>query len=123
LAAIVREGLENSVERHQRNAKILYKQLEDAGFKLFVEDEVIFYGFTRSYIFQKLRLPCLTTVRVPDGVDWKAVIGNLMQNGYEIAGGLGATTGKIWRIGTFGLNSSPNRFSELPQLLKRAAKL
>jgi aspartate aminotransferase-like enzyme len=46
-----------------------------------------------------------------------------MAQGYEIAGGLGATTGKIWRIGTFGLNSDPERFGELPKLLKQHSKI
>ena len=49
----------------------------------------------------------MTTVKVPDGVDWKAVQSKLMARGYEIAGGLGSTVGKIWRIGTFGINSNP----------------
>uniref|UniRef100_A0A915CMS0 Aminotransferase class V domain-containing protein n=1 Tax=Ditylenchus dipsaci TaxID=166011 RepID=A0A915CMS0_9BILA len=35
------------------------------------------------------RLPCLTTVKVPKGVDWKQVQGELMTKGIEIAGGLG----------------------------------
>jgi alanine-glyoxylate transaminase/serine-glyoxylate transaminase/serine-pyruvate transaminase len=40
LAAVVREGIDASVKRHQRNAKILHEQLKSAGFELFVEDEV-----------------------------------------------------------------------------------
>lgn len=65
----------------------------------------------------------MTTVKVPDGVDWKQVQLKLMANGIEIAGGLGATTGKIWRIGTFGLNSDVDRFSEIPKILKHESKI
>lgn len=42
LAAVVREGIDRSVKRHQDNAKVLHEQLKNAGFKLFVEDEVSF---------------------------------------------------------------------------------
>jgi len=59
-------------------------------------------------------------VRVPDGVDWKAVQSKLMAQGYEIAGGLGPTAGKIWRIGTFGVNSNPEDIDALKLALKSA---
>ncbi|CAD5212051.1 unnamed protein product [Bursaphelenchus okinawaensis] len=110
LAAVAVERIDQSVERHQANAKILYQLLNDNGFECFVQKE-------------ENRLPCLTTVKVPEGVDWKSVQDNLMSQKWEIAGGLGATVGKIWRIGTFGLNSDPQRFHQLPTLLKQAAKL
>ncbi|KAI6243006.1 Alanine--glyoxylate aminotransferase [Aphelenchoides fujianensis] len=54
LAAVVREGVDESVERHRQNAQLLYSLLEQNGFQLFVEKP-------------ELRLPCLTTVRVPEG--------------------------------------------------------
>lgn len=59
-------------------------------------------------------------MRVPDGVDWKAVQSKLMAQGYEIAGGLGPTAGKIWRIGTFGVNSNPEDIEALKLALKSA---
>ena len=46
-----------------------------------------------------------------------------MEQKYEVAGGLGATAGKIWRIGTFGINSDPERFGPLADRLKKAARL
>jgi len=110
LAVIIREGIEASIERHQTNAKILHEKLQNAGFELFVTDE-------------NARLPCLTTVKVPENVNWITVRDSLMNQGYEIAGGLGATTGKIWIIGTFGLNCTPSRFAEIPALLKHASKI
>jgi aspartate aminotransferase-like enzyme len=37
---------------------------------------------------------------VPDGVDWAAVVKNAMDKyNVEIAGGLGPTAGKVWRVG------------------------
>uniref|UniRef100_A0A0K0DSY5 Alanine--glyoxylate aminotransferase n=1 Tax=Strongyloides stercoralis TaxID=6248 RepID=A0A0K0DSY5_STRER len=105
LADIVQEGIDNSVARHQENAKILYKELNKIGLEPFVEDE-------------NLRLPCLTTVKVPENVSWQQVIGCMMENGIEIAGGLGSTAGKIWRIGTFGQNSNQQTIEKVTKQLK-----
>lgn len=38
--------------------------------------------------------------QVPEGVDWAAVVKNAMDKySVEIAGGLGPTAGKVWRVG------------------------
>ena len=48
-------------------------------------------------------LPSLNAVRVPDGVDSKAVTRALLtDHGIEIAGGLGDLAGQIFRIGCMG---------------------
>lgn len=42
----------------------------------------------------------MNTIKVPEGVDWAAVTKNAMDKyNLEIAGGLGPTAGKVWRIG------------------------
>jgi alanine-glyoxylate transaminase/serine-glyoxylate transaminase/serine-pyruvate transaminase len=47
-----------------------------------------------------IRLPELTTVHIPDGVNDAAVRGQLLEQfGIEIGGGLGAFKGKLWRVG------------------------
>uniref|UniRef100_A0A8R1HQN8 Alanine--glyoxylate aminotransferase n=1 Tax=Caenorhabditis japonica TaxID=281687 RepID=A0A8R1HQN8_CAEJA len=104
LSAIAKEGIDESIQRHKDNAQVLYAALKKHGLEPFVENE-------------KLRLPCLTTVKVPEGVDWKEVAGKMLQNGVEIAGGLGATVGKIWRVGTFGLNSDKSKIEKVVELL------
>ncbi len=39
-------------------------------------------------------------LQVPAGVDWAAVVKNAMDKfSVEIAGGLGPTAGKVWRVG------------------------
>ena len=74
-----------------------------------------------SFLFlQNIRLPCLTTVKVPAGVDWKKVADTLMSQKIEIAGGLGPTVGKIWRIGTFGINSDKQKIEKVVAALKAA---
>lgn len=76
---------------------------------------------------QEWRLPCLHTVIVPEGVDWKAVQATLFSKGIEVAGGLGATLGKIFRIGTFGANSEPEKakkiIAEFIEVLKSQSEL
>ena len=45
---------------------------------------------------QTLRLPTVTTVEVPAGIDWKEVAMYVMSKyKIEIAGGLGASAGKV----------------------------
>jgi len=109
LALLAKEGIEKCVHRHAENAKRLYDGLHSIGLELFVENP-------------DYRLPCLTTVKVPAGVDWKAVVDKLMSQRIEISGGLGPTIGKIWRIGTFGVNSSPESIDRVVKALHEALK-
>lgn len=46
-----------------------------------------------------LRLITVNTIKVPEGVDWAALVKNAMDKfNLEIAGGLGPTAGKVWRV-------------------------
>jgi alanine-glyoxylate transaminase/serine-glyoxylate transaminase/serine-pyruvate transaminase len=41
----------------------------------------------------------VNTIKVPEGVDWAALVKNAMDKfNLEIAGGLGPTMGKVWRV-------------------------
>lgn len=54
------------------------------------------------------RLATVNTIEVPEGVDFAKVIGNAMEKfSVEIAGGLGPSAGKVWRIGVMGANANP----------------
>lgn len=45
---------------------------------------------------QAARLPTVTTIRVPEGYNWKEITDFLMdKHSIEIAGGLGPTAGKV----------------------------
>ncbi|KAK6738516.1 hypothetical protein RB195_020551 [Necator americanus] len=109
LAVIAKEGIDEGVRRHVENAKFLYEKLKEERLECFVEQE-------------KWRLPCLTTVKVPEGVDWKGVMEEMMKQGTEIAGGLGPTVGKLWRIGTFGGNSDKQKIEKVVKLLAETIK-
>lgn len=89
LRLIVEEGLENVQERHWNLGRKLQRGLEELGLSLHVEE--------------KYRLPQLTSVHIPEGVDDLSVRKELLQTyGIEIGGGLGELKGKIWRVGLMG---------------------
>lgn len=89
LRLIAEEGLEARYLRHVETWQALVRGLEALGLELLVEREH--------------RLPTLTAVRVPPGVDEAAVRRRLLeQYNIEIGGGLGPLKGKIWRIGLMG---------------------
>jgi alanine-glyoxylate transaminase/serine-glyoxylate transaminase/serine-pyruvate transaminase len=93
LRLVLEEGLDERHERHRRNARALCAGLEAMGLELLVP--------------KAERLPQLTAVRVPGGIDDAAVRGELYNRfGLEIGGGLGPLKGKIWRIGLMGAGSS-----------------
>lgn len=93
LMEIREEGLEVRFARHRRNQRALIAGLEAMGLALLVPEPA-------------WRLPSLTTVLVPEGVEDKAVRGALLRKyGIEIGGGLGRLAGRIWRIGLMGYAS------------------
>ncbi|HSM80571.1 MAG TPA: alanine--glyoxylate aminotransferase family protein [Nodosilinea sp.] len=104
LRLLAEEGLEARWQRHQQTATYLWARLAELGLTCHVEES--------------LRLPTLTTVRVPDGVDAKAVSRQLMtDHNIEVGGGLGDLGGKVWRIGLMGYNSQPEHVDTLIQAL------
>lgn len=93
LRMIKEEGLEARFARHKEAHKALVDGLGEMGLKLVVNEPY--------------RLPSLTTVYVPEGVDEAAVRKQLMQEFLiDISGGLGVFKGKIWRIGLMGVNAT-----------------
>jgi alanine-glyoxylate transaminase/serine-glyoxylate transaminase/serine-pyruvate transaminase len=92
LRVVLEEGLEARWERHRRNAAALHAGLEAMGLKLVAQ--------------QGYRLPQLTTVGVPDGIDEAKVRAEMLRKfNIEIAAGLGPLKGKVWRIGLMGESS------------------
>ena len=92
LRLLAEEGLENSWTRHKANSEKLWDGLENIGLNMLVP--------------LHLRLPTLTTVLIPPGVDGKSFSLHLLNNyGVEIGVGLGSLAGKVWRIGLMGYNS------------------
>ena len=71
------------------------------------------------HVKQDLRLPTLTTVNIPQGIDGKAFTLHLLNNfGIEIGGGLGSLAGKVWRIGLMGFNSKLENVEKILNLFE-----
>ncbi|MDW7675609.1 MAG: alanine--glyoxylate aminotransferase family protein [Bacillota bacterium] len=90
LRLILEEGLENVYKRHMTLGRALQGGLTAMGLELVVKDEAI-------------RLPNLTSVKIPEGISDAEVRGRLLNEfDLEIGGGLGDLKGKAWRIGLMG---------------------
>ncbi|CAI5952937.1 unnamed protein product [Closterium sp. NIES-65] len=154
LALVVDEGLESVWHRHQsladklcagieesdphtptpRPSSLLSSSTHQLGLELFVKDPAI-------------RLPTVTTIKVPEGVQWAHVTAYLMEKynleiagglgptvgmwaqvtaylmekyNLEIAGGLGPTVGMVWRIGIMGNNARPANIALVLRALRDA---
>ena len=105
LKLVLEEGIEARWARHQENAELLWDGLENLGLKLVIP---------REY-----RLPSLTTVFTPEGIDEAGVRRRLLNEyNVEIAGGLGIFAGKVWRIGLMGYSSRRENITLLLGALK-----
>jgi alanine-glyoxylate transaminase/serine-glyoxylate transaminase/serine-pyruvate transaminase len=95
LGRILDEGLEQVWARHEEVGRLLQDGLEKMGLELWAA--------------AGSRLPELTTVKVPDGVDSTAVRALLLErHGLEIGGGVGPFADTVWRIGLMGHNARPD---------------
>lgn len=93
LRIIKEEGLEARWRRHRLNQQSLVAGLEAMGLNLVVQPEY--------------RLPSLTTVFLPEGLDDARARKKLLDEfGIEVGGGLGKFKGKVWRLGLMGTNST-----------------
>ncbi|TWE01793.1 (S)-ureidoglycine-glyoxylate aminotransferase [Neobacillus bataviensis] len=89
LRLVLIEGLQQRFDRHMLHEKALIAGLEAMGLRLF--------GDSRH------KLPCVTCVEIPNGVDGESVRKMLLDEfSIEIASSFGPLHGKIWRIGTMG---------------------
>ena len=92
LRIVVEEGLEARFKRHLANSTALQAGLQAMGLELAAQP-----GY---------RLPQLTAVRVPGGIDDAKVRAELLRIfNLEIGAGLGVFKGKVWRIGLMGESS------------------
>ncbi|HEX5432200.1 MAG TPA: aminotransferase class V-fold PLP-dependent enzyme [Bryobacteraceae bacterium] len=89
LAAILEEGVEKRFARHARVHDEFVRRVEAMGLKM--------------HAAAGQRIPNLSTVRVPEGVNDAQVRKALLDEfGIEISGGFGPLAGKIFRIGMMG---------------------
>jgi alanine-glyoxylate transaminase/serine-glyoxylate transaminase/serine-pyruvate transaminase len=105
LGALLSEGLEAAVARHEACGRALQDGLVARGMELFAA--------------AGHRLPELTTVWVPEriaasgGAEAKVRATLLERYGIEIGGGLGEYAGRVWRIGCMGHTARPRNVALL----------
>ncbi|KAK9842475.1 hypothetical protein WJX81_001656 [Elliptochloris bilobata] len=88
-------GLEGMWARHKRLHEDMWKGLTAMGLEPFVANPAD-------------RLVTVNTIKVPEGVDWLALNKFAMDTyNVELAGGLGPTLGRVWRVGIMGYNATP----------------
>ncbi|HLQ72631.1 MAG TPA: alanine--glyoxylate aminotransferase family protein, partial [Bacillota bacterium] len=106
LRIVLNEGLENTFKRHEQLGKALHGGLEAMGLDLHVDEQY--------------RLPQLTSVIVPEGINEAEIRTELLQDySLEIGAGLGELNGKIWRIGLMGHSCQPNNVITVLTLLEQ----
>jgi alanine-glyoxylate transaminase/serine-glyoxylate transaminase/serine-pyruvate transaminase len=89
LRLVQEEGLEARIARHRLNSDALLAGLQTLGLL--------------PLPAAGHRLPMLSCVTLPDGIDEALVRSQLLNNyGIEIGGGLGPLRGRVWRIGLMG---------------------
>jgi alanine-glyoxylate transaminase / serine-glyoxylate transaminase / serine-pyruvate transaminase len=92
LREVAVEGLPARWDRHLDAGRYLQEQVRSRGLELLAEPDH--------------QLPQLTAVRVPEGVDGKAVQTRMLRDhNIEIGGGLGPAAPDMWRIGLMGHNA------------------
>lgn len=93
LERILAEGLDAVIARHEKAGALLQEGLQEMGLELFAQ--------------AGSRLPDLTTVKVPEGVDSAAVRAELLERfNLEIGAGAGPFAKTVWRIGLMGPNAN-----------------
>jgi alanine-glyoxylate transaminase/serine-glyoxylate transaminase/serine-pyruvate transaminase len=96
LRIVLEETLPARWERHRVNQAALLAGIQAMGMKPFVENP-------------QDRLPTVTAVRVPEGVEAQKVRTQLLEEfNIEIAGGFGPLKNSIWRVGLMGHVSRQN---------------
>ena len=105
LRLVQEEGLQARFARHQKCGDMLKAGLTGLGLELFGDPSN--------------RLPMLTCVMIPAGVDDAAVRERLLRHyGIEIVGGFGPLKGKAWRIGLMGYSCSERNVHYLMAALR-----
>jgi alanine-glyoxylate transaminase/serine-glyoxylate transaminase/serine-pyruvate transaminase len=93
LRSVLTEGLDQRWERHAAAGAHLRAAIRERGFELLAEP-----GY---------ELPQLTSIRVPEGIDGRAIQQRLLdRHGIEIGAALSDAGPAIWRIGLMGVNAT-----------------
>jgi aspartate aminotransferase-like enzyme len=106
---ILEEGIEKRFSRHAQIALAIRSALAELGFSFFTEEPFL--------------ADTLSVVRYPDGIEDKPFRSAFSNNGVIVAGGLGETAGKVFRMGHMGNLSASQVFFALDALEKTLSSL
>jgi alanine-glyoxylate transaminase/serine-glyoxylate transaminase/serine-pyruvate transaminase len=106
---ILEEGIEQRFLRHERVAKAIRAALVELGFSLFTQDSFL--------------ADTLSVVKYPEGVEDKSFRSTYYENGIVVAGGLGETAGKVFRMGHMGNLSASQVYFALDALERTLSAL
>ncbi|MEY3322489.1 MAG: serine-pyruvate aminotransferase AgxT [Bacteroidota bacterium] len=101
------EGLENAWNRHREMHLLLLDGLQNLGFTFLVDEP--------------FRLPQLNAVLLPPGIENEANLRKklLLEHQLEVGAGLGALSGKIWRIGLMGYGANKENINRCLEAIKK----
>ncbi len=85
---VLEEGMEKRILRHERVAQAIRKALTELGFSFFTQEPFL--------------ADTLSVVKYPQGIEDQPFRKTFFQNGVVVAGGLGETAGKVFRMGHMG---------------------
>jgi alanine-glyoxylate transaminase/serine-glyoxylate transaminase/serine-pyruvate transaminase len=109
LRVVEEEGMPAREARHRAAAAALIERFAPLGFTPLVAEEV--------------RLPTLTTLRLPEAVlaRGEAQLRRrlLDEHGIEVGGGLGKLAGSVWRVGLMGENARVENVERLAEALTK----
>jgi alanine-glyoxylate transaminase/serine-glyoxylate transaminase/serine-pyruvate transaminase len=106
---MLEEGMEARFARHKKSARAIRAALSALGFGFFTEEPFL--------------AETLTLATYPSGVEDLAFRSTLYQNGVLVAGGLGETAGKVFRMGHMGNLSRDQIFFALDAMENALASL
>jgi (S)-ureidoglycine-glyoxylate aminotransferase len=108
-AVLLEEGLARAFARHAAASRTLVAGLEELGLEI--------YGDRRH------KMPNVTGVWIPRGVDGERVRGEMLRrHNIEIGTSFGPLHGRIWRIGTMGVNARPAAVRRTLAALKKVLR-
>ena len=104
IRAALEEGIMNRKTRVRVVGQAALETLESIGFS--------------AYVPKSYRLPTVLALKLPDTLN-DAQVRHQLRFDYDISvtGGLGATAGKIWRLGLMGENARPRHYLKLMEAL------
>jgi aspartate aminotransferase-like enzyme len=106
---ILKEGLENSFQRHAQAAAFCRDGLTALGISVFPKPDAI-------------PAPTVTAARVPEKFTWQDFDRDLREHGLVVGGSYGPLTGKVFRLGHMGTQANIELIQQAMDVLEKVIK-